>query len=890
MFLAGTLLVSAFAADRAGLNFVGQPAFVPQPISSLDTVGWVPQRFWNNGFGAFGTSDLDMDSGDSMSVHISGFTASWNAPGTHVTDTGGLMGTFINSGNDPGSEAVVEVRGVPEKFRSERYAVVVYFGGGLRFGGMAQRVTKVALTANAIGQRTLYGLTKDAGTSDWTIIPASSTADRGLLTPAGNVMVFTGLEDETFTLTVTAGTTTEEPPIGVLNAFQIVPMNALPQMPEPPVIGGTLSATGTVGTAFNYVIAASAAPTSYQADGLPFGLTIETSTGLIGGTPMEAGQFSVTLTARNGEGAGLATLNLTIHPAPLLAEYELLEVGSFTGETRPTDLNDLGQVVGYGKQNESGATKAFLFSGSFSEIVVPGAIGAAASAINNAGQIVGSYTDANGKAFAVELSAASPAPLISSTFNSVATDINENGEVIGFTERNGGEGFFLRGNTRYDLLAGLQFNLTIPHRLNERADVVGMQRLSSGTYPYHAVVWSGVSNEPMLNPTDIGHPGFFPTGSSVLDPTNDSVALHVNNRGQVVGTAAVTHNIYHAFLFENGAMLDLGVLPGFTSSQALAINDAEEIVGSANETISGGGGQDRAFLWTRASGMRDLNSLIAPDSGWILLQAIAINARGQIAAIGQRDGSKRPVLLSPRKLRPALLRNLETQTVTKGAALTLSVVAIGTGDLVYQWRHNGSVISGATDSALVIADVQLANAGRYSVVISDAAGTLTSKEVLITVLAAPEIETPPLEQTVLAGDPVRLEVRATGTLPLEYQWQRDEKDLPGATTEVLEIANAQLEHEGNYRVVIRSHLGSVTSDAVKINVLIQPKTSIATYAGITIEGQIGRAYRIDRTENPADPSSWQPLTTLTLTNRTQIFFDLESPAMPKRFYRAVVQK
>ena len=78
------------------------------------------------------------------------------------------------------------------------------------------------------------------------------------------------------------------------------------------MITSASTASGTVGSAFSYQITATNTPTSYGATGLPAGLSVNSGTGLISGTPTAAGTSTVTLSATNGGGTGNATLTLTI--------------------------------------------------------------------------------------------------------------------------------------------------------------------------------------------------------------------------------------------------------------------------------------------------------------------------------------------------------------------------------------------------------------------------------------------------------------------------------------------------------------------------------------------------------------------------------------------------
>jgi uncharacterized protein with beta-barrel porin domain len=88
----------------------------------------------------------------------------------------------------------------------------------------------------------------------------------------------------------------------------------------PPVVtaGGTISVTIT--SPVSYQIAATNSPTSYAATGLPAGVTINTTTGLISGTPTAVGTSNVTISATNAAGTGTASLVITVNqfPPPVL--------------------------------------------------------------------------------------------------------------------------------------------------------------------------------------------------------------------------------------------------------------------------------------------------------------------------------------------------------------------------------------------------------------------------------------------------------------------------------------------------------------------------------------------------------------------------------------------
>ena len=124
---------------------------------------------------------------------------------------------------------------------------------------------------------------------------------------------------------------------------------------------------------------------------------------------------------------------------------------------------------------------------------------------------------------------------------------------------------------------------------------------------------------------------------------------------------------------------------------------------------------------------------------------------------------------------PAVTAQPVNQTVAVGQTATFSVTATGTAPLSYQWRKNGANISGATASAYTTpATASTDNGAQFSVVISNAAGSVTSNTATLTVNVPPTITTQPSSVTITAGQTATFSVTATGTAPLSYQWRRTE--------------------------------------------------------------------------------------------------------------------
>lgn len=125
-----------------------------------------------------------------------------------------------------------------------------------------------------------------------------------------------------------------------------------------------------------------------------------------------------------------------------------------------------------------------------------------------------------------------------------------------------------------------------------------------------------------------------------------SNANWINSSGVIAGYSDSTGsggNIIAVAWDPSGHIHNLGTLPGGTSSSGNGINDSNQIVGFSSTATS----TSDAMIWTQQGGMKDLNSLIPPNSGWVLILANSINNNGLITGYGTINGANHAFLLTP---------------------------------------------------------------------------------------------------------------------------------------------------------------------------------------------------------------------------------------------------
>lgn len=197
-----------------------------------------------------------------------------------------------------------------------------------------------------------------------------------------------------------------------------------------------------------------------------------------------------------------------------------------------------------------------------------------------------------------------------------------------------------------------------------------------------------------------------------------------------------------------------------------------------------------------------------------------------------------------------------------GQQFSLTVVAIGSGTMSYQWQLDGFSISGATNATLTIPSVSLSDSGSYRCHVSSDTGLNgDSNTCQLTVYESLGITTNPWPQTKTEGDAVSFVVAVSGgTAPYHYQWQINGIDLETATSSELVINPVNLSDAGDYRCVVSdSAVHSVTSNTATLTVLVAetppPTLSLTHSSGVATYSVTFNAHGAGLASLLADPSA-----------------------------------
>lgn len=246
---------------------------------------------------------------------------------------------------------------------------------------------------------------------------------------------------------------------------------------------------------------------------------------------------------------------------------------------------------------------------------------------------------------------------------------------------------------------------------------------------------------------------------------------------------------------------------------------------------------------------------------------------------------------------PTILLQPQDVSVATSSNAVFLVSATGAPAPSYQWFFNlTNLLTGDTASTLTLTNVQSAEQGLYSVLVSNALGSVTSHVASLTVVDLPIIVTQPTNQTVLAGQPVIIAVGAVGSAPLSYQWMANcSRPISGATSPTFRIKSASPADSGSYCVTVSNPFGTNSSQSAVLRVLAEPKLT-----GLVVQGQSGVTLSFSTVANllysvyssdTVPTTNWAALPNALQLPGTGNSITVQDPSSAgrQRFYKIVVQ-
>ena len=187
--------------------------------------------------------------------------------------------------------------------------------------------------------------------------------------------------------------------------------------------------------------------------------------------------------------------------------------------------------------------------------------------------------------------------------------------------------------------------------------------------------------------------------------------------------------------------------------------------------------------------------------------------------------------------KPVIFTQPANVNTTNGGTAIFSVVAGGSPPLTYQWQFNGTnltdggSLTGSATASLTNSSVTAADAGNYTVVVSNPFDVITNvTPAKLTIGVPPQITVPPSSPSVTNGGTAVFSLTTTGTAPLSYQWQFNHANpnnytnlnngattwgslITGATLTNLTVTGVTTNDTGYYQVIVKNNYGTATNAA-----------------------------------------------------------------------------
>jgi hypothetical protein len=224
---------------------------------------------------------------------------------------------------------------------------------------------------------------------------------------------------------------------------------------------------------------------------------------------------------------------------------------------------------------------------------------------------------------------------------------------------------------------------------------------------------------------------------------------------------------------------------------------------------------------------------------------------------------------------PTIQTPPQTQTAEAGSAVGLWARASSPLPLFYLWYLNSTnLTSCSTNRELSLTNVQLAQSGAYTVVISNVLGAVTSPPAMLNVIAA--VERRPVPGVKVTGQIASLlNVDYADSLSRAPNWTTLGSVSLTSTSQYYFDLTLPLPPQRFYRAW---QTGTPS---------VRPSGDLHMVPAITLTGSIGASVRLDYINQFGPTDAWATLDTVTLTNASQLYFDVSCIGQPQRLYRLV---
>jgi hypothetical protein len=322
--------------------------------------------------------------------------------------------------------------------------------------------------------------------------------------------------------------------------------------------------------------------------------------------------------------------------------------------------------------------------------------------------------------------------------------------------------------------------------------------------------------------------GWFGTQGSTNDPSG------------TVNYQAYYSDTMYGFGGSDSRSLNIGLAaqaPVGISPTSQTINVGQSIT----FTASGGSGSG-SFVWGGdAAGKSGSTASVTFNTAGSRTVSVYRNGDANYTASGTATAAITVIGYSA----PVITRHPTSQTANAGATVSFTAAATGNPTPTYQWKKNGTAISGGTNATLTLTNVQSSDSGSYAMTATNSQGSATSNAATLTINSLPVFTAQPQNQSGTAGGSVSFAIAVSATPSPTEQWQRKPAGsqswssllnggaYSGVTTTTLTISGLTTAMSGDqFQCIATNSVGSTTSLAASLTV------STGTAADTTNQNQL----------------------------------------------------